>query len=194
MTEKEVQQKILEICNKSTERNPIVIFDRIVKAENDFIPIHGPVHHIVDGAAFMTAFFNAGGKINLEISFRELCNRAVEMPGGMCGYWGVCGAVTSVAAAMSIIKNTGPFSDEDWGNHILYSSRALEKLGKVGGPRCCKRNAYLALEAAIDFVNENKKYFGVTLEKTEITCGFSAKNQQCIKERCPFYNSRGKRL
>ena len=78
-------------------------------------------------------------------------------------------------------------SEADWGNHILYSSKALEKLGKVGGPRCCKRNAYLALEAAIDFVNENKNHFGIVLEKDKIECSFSSKNQQCKKEGCPFF-------
>ena len=66
MTEKEKQKKILNICKESTEKNPIAIFNRIVKNEDVLIPIHGPIHHVVDGAAFMTAFFNAGGKINLE--------------------------------------------------------------------------------------------------------------------------------
>ena len=89
MTDKEMQQKILNICKESTKKNPIVIFNRIVKNEDVLIPIHGPIHHVVDGAAFMTAFFNAGGKINLEESFWELCNRAEKMPGGMCGHWGV---------------------------------------------------------------------------------------------------------
>ena len=69
MTDKEMQEKILNICKESTEKNPIVIFNRIVKNEDISIPIHGPIHHVVDGAAFMTAFFNAGGKINLEESF-----------------------------------------------------------------------------------------------------------------------------
>ena len=182
-----MQQKILNICKESTEKNPIVIFNRIVKNEDISIPMHGPIHHVVDGAAFMTAFFNAGGKINLEESFWELCNRAEKMPGGMCDHWGVCGAVTSVGAALSIIKKSGPLSEFDWGNHILYSSKALENLGKVGGPRCCKRNAYLALEAAIDFVNENKNHFGVVLEKDKIECSFSSKNQQCKKEGCPYF-------
>ena len=186
MADKEMQQKILNICKESTEKNPIVLFNRIVKNEDISIPMHGPIHHVVDGAAFLTAFFNAGGKINLEESFWELRNRAEKMPGGMCGHWGVCGAVSSVGAALSIIKKSGPLSEFDWGNHILYSSKALERLGTVGGPRCCKRNACLALDAAIDFVNENKNHFRIVLEKDKIECSFSSKNQQCIKERCPF--------
>ena len=48
----------------------------------------------------------------------------------------------------------------------------------------------MLLESAIDFVNENINHFGVVLEKDKIECSFSSKNQQCIKERCPFF--RGK--
>ncbi|MBQ7882564.1 MAG: hypothetical protein IJ312_07640 [Treponema sp.] len=34
MTTKEMQQKILNICKESTEKNPIVVFNRIVKNED----------------------------------------------------------------------------------------------------------------------------------------------------------------
>ena len=47
MADKEMQQKILNICKESTEKNPIVIFNRIVKNEDILIPIHGPIHHVV---------------------------------------------------------------------------------------------------------------------------------------------------
>ena len=33
MTDKEMQEKILNICKESTEKNPILIFNRIVKKE-----------------------------------------------------------------------------------------------------------------------------------------------------------------
>ena len=32
---------------KNTEKNPIVIFNRIVKNEDILIPIHGPIHHVI---------------------------------------------------------------------------------------------------------------------------------------------------
>ena len=107
------------------------------------------------------------------------------MPGAMCGLWGVCGAVTSVGAALSIIDSTGPLSsDGTWGSHMDYTSKAIHKLAIINGPRCCKRDAFISLLEAIDFVNEN---YNVKLEKSHIQCGYSYKNMQCIKERCPFY-------
>ena len=45
----------------------------------------------------------------------------------------------------------------------------------------------MLLDAAIDFVNENINHFDVVLEKDKIECSFSSKNQQCIKEGCPFF-------
>ena len=65
------------------------------------------------------------------------------------------------------------------------TSRVLAKEADIGGPRCCKRNSSLAVLEAIDFAAE---YLGVQMEKPEqIRCEYSHKNNQCIKERCPFH-------
>jgi hypothetical protein len=85
----------------------------------------------------------------------------------MCGRWGVCGAVASVGAALSILEQTGPLtSDDSWGSHMGYTSRALGELSRIGGPRCCKRDAYVSLLAAVDYVRDR---FGVSLQKDDIS-------------------------
>ena len=188
MLENQIKEKILQMLTETKTKNPIEVFLKIVKS--DFIPMHGPIHHIIDGASFLCAFYNACGNINLNESFAELCNRAEQMPGAMCGYWGVCGAVTSIGAALSIIEKTGPLSTSDWGSHMVYTSKSLEELSKTGGPRCCKRNGILALQTAVNYINENQNQFGVVLEKTFVKCEFSSKNQQCLKKGCPFYESK----
>lgn len=183
-------RKIIEACLQVKSRNPVAVFNRI--AQMDFVRMHGPEHHVLDGAALLTAYFNAGGKINLEMSLEELMNRGLKMPGATCGMWGVCGAVSSMGAALSVIDGTGPLSaDASWGKHMEFTSKALSRLSEVGGPRCCKRDAFLAFQSAIEFVNEN---YDVTLETGEITCFYSAKNAQCIKERCPFYRKSKKKV
>lgn len=63
------------------------------------------------------------------------------------------------------------------------TAKSLDAIGSVGGPRCCKRDSYLSILSAIDFV---KEHFGVEMEKSEIVCEFSAKNNQCLGKRCPF--------
>ena len=141
-------KRIIECCLNEKSKNPITVFNRI--AQKDFIRIHGPEHHVLDGAALLTAFYNAGGQIDLQTSLNELMKRGLQMPGATCGMWGVCGAVTSMGAALSIIDGTGPLStDASWGKHMEFTSKALECMSKVGGPRCCKRDAFLSFQKAI---------------------------------------------
>ena len=181
-------KKIVEACLQEKSKNPVEIFCNIAK--RDFIRIHGPEHHILDGAALLTAFYNAGGNIDLEESLNEITRRGMQMPGAICGMWGVCGAVSSMGAALSIIDGTGPLStDNTWGNHMQFTSKALQSLSQIGGPRCCKRDAFLCFQNAIEFVNAN---YDVELESSKIECSFNGINEQCIKERCPFYKSKKK--
>lgn len=183
-------KKIIDACLQETSKNPIDIFCNI--AQRDFVRIHGSEHHVLDGAALLTAFHNAGGAIELQTSLNELMKRGLQMPGATCGMWGVCGAVSSLGASLSIIDGTGPLSsDLSWGKHMEFTSKALCSLSRVGGPRCCKRDAFLSLQKAIEYVIEN---YNVRLESSRIECSFSKKNEQCIKEKCPFYKKPRKKV
>ena len=173
-------KKIIKACLQEKSKSPIDIFNNI--AHMDSVRIHGPEHHVLDGAALLTAYYNAGGKIELETSLNEIMKRGLQMPGATCGMWGVCGAVSSMGAALSIIDGTGPLSsDSSWGKHMEFTSKALGSLSQVGGPRCCKRDAFLSFQKAIEYINEN---YNVELESGTIECSFSDKNEQCIKKKC----------
>ena len=174
--------QIISECTKMTGTNPYEIFCAL--AQKDYVRIHGPEHHILDGACILTAFRNAGGNIDLPTALQKLMAEGLRMPGAACGLWGVCGAVTSIGAALAIIDGTGPLSGEDWGSHMEYTSAALARLAKTGGPRCCKRDAFAAMEQAVGYIRER---YGVALEVPPIRCGFSPCNTQCIGERCPYH-------
>lgn len=174
---------IREEVQKHTETNPIEIVKSIMHKE--YINIHGPEHHFLDGAAFLVAYQNAGGMVDSSSAFTELANRTIKMPGAMCGQWGVCGSCTAVGAALSVIHKTGPLSDDDfYKDHMEFTSSVISAMSKIGGPRCCKRNAFLSLTYGVKFVN--RKY-GVPMQTDGIVCEFTDFNAQCIKTRCPFY-------
>lgn len=173
-----------EIIRCTTEKNPIKIAIKIMK--NNFVNIHGTEHHFLDGAAFLAAFKNAGGEINLEQCLDELEKRTIKMPGAMCGYWGVCGSVASIGAALSIIHSTGPLSTDEYYKHNMeYTAAVLSEMSKIGGARCCKRNAFLSLSYAVKFVKEK---YNIEMECDDIKCEFSPFNKQCLKNVCPYYN------
>lgn len=172
---------IIDECQKSASTSPYEVFHTI--ADKDFVRIHGPEHHILDGACILTAFYNSGGTIDLQEALSKLMNEGLRMPGAACGLWGVCGAVTSIGAALAIIDGTGPLSGEDWGSHMRYTSSALARLAETGGPRCCKRDAFAAMEQAVLYISDR---YGITLDMPDIRCDFSPQNKQCIGEKCPY--------
>lgn len=183
MTVNEKAKLIIQDIKKESGTNPMIIFKNIAK--NDYVSMHGPEHHVLDGASLLVAYKNAGGDIDLETALEKLMVEGLRMPGSMCGLWGVCGAITSIGAALSIIDGTGPLStDGTWGNHMQFTSNAIGELGKINGPRCCKRDAMIAFKNGIEYVNE---HYGVTLEQEHLKCEYSGRNEQCIKERCPYH-------
>ena len=184
MTVEEKAGKIIQDIQKEKGINPVKIFKNI--AGKDYINIHGPEHHVLDEACILTAYYNAGGSIDLAAALDQLLREGLRMPGAMCGLWGVCGAVTSVGAALSIIDGTGPLSEDGtWGDHMSFTANAIGALGKINGPRCCKRDAMIAFAHAVEYINA---HYDVSLEYEPQLCEFSGQNKQCIKDRCPFYN------
>lgn len=153
-TLEEKYKLIKEEVLKSTSKNPIEIVKKVMNKK--FISIHGPEHHLLDGAAFLVAFKNAGGDIPLLDVLDELGNRTIKMPGGMCGYWAICGSVASIGAALSIIHNTNMLSNNDfYKEHMEYTSLTIDIMSKIGGPRCCKRNAFISISNAVNFIEKN---------------------------------------
>lgn len=185
MTTAEKVDMILHDILQETSCSPSAIFAHIIS--RGYVSIHGPEHHILDGAALLTAYRNAGGRIDLEDALVRLRTEGLRMPGAMCGLWGVCGAVTSVGAALAIIDGTGPLStDGSWGDHMSFTSCAINELGRINGPRCCKRDGMIALKNGVDYVNA---HYPVTLVWEAPPCAWSQLNAQCIRERCPFFMS-----
>ena len=183
MTVREKAELIVKDIKKEQGTNPVLIFKNI--AEKEYVSFHGPEHLLLDGASLLVAYNNAGGEIDIDQALDRLISEGLRMPGAMCGLWGICGAITSIGAALAIIDGTSPLStDGTWGNHMQFTSKAIGELGAINGPRCCKRDAMIAIKNGIDYVND---HYDVILQYEQMKCEFTERNEQCIKERCPFH-------
>lgn len=172
---------IIGLYLQETSKNPVEIIEKMMA--QPFCHMHGPEHHVMVGAALLTAYHNAGGVLELESALSEMMNRGRAVPGGACGFWGACGAGISAGMFVSILSKSTPLAKEPWGLSNQMTAKALDAIGQVGGPRCCKRDSFLSILAAIDFA---KEHFGVEMTKPRIVCTHSAKNNQCLGSRCPF--------
>ena len=172
---------IFSVCLAEQGKSPIAILNKLMA--QPFCHMHGPEHHILVGAALLTAYKNAGGDIDLPKALLEMRNRGSCVPGGACGFWGACGAGISAGMFVSIISGSTPLAKEEFGLSHKMTAASLSAIGAVGGPRCCKRDSYLSILQAIDFARE---HFAIEMEKEEPRCRFSPQNRQCIGKRCPF--------
>lgn len=178
---------IMNGCRNSISKNPVKIMQDLM--EDPYIYMHGPEHHVMVGAALLTAYYNCGGfgedRTAYEAALEEMKSRGSEYPGGSCGFWGCCGAAVSTGMFMSIITKATPLTGKTWGLANMMTSKSLHALAEIGGPRCCKRNSFTAAKVAVEFVKEN---LGIEMETPEeIRCEFSKENQQCLKKYCPYY-------
>ena len=172
---------IIGVCLEEKSADPVAIIERMMSM--DFCHMHGPEHHVMVGAALLTAYKNAGGDIDLEAALAEMMERGKSVPGGSCGFWGACGAGISSGMFISIISNSTPLENGPFALSHKMTAKSLEAIGEIGGPRCCKRDSYISILSAIDFVREN---FGIEMTKPRVVCSRSAENNQCIGKRCPF--------
>ena len=164
-------------------KNPVEIARRIM--EDPYIYMHGPEHHVMVGAVLLTAYRNSGGDIDLKEALEEMKERGSQIPGGVCGFWGCCGAGVSTGIYMSIVTGATPLAGRSWGLANRTTAKALEAIGELGGPRCCKRDTFTAIRKAAEMT---AKELGVEMDcPAEIVCTFSEENQQCLKKACPYH-------
>jgi hypothetical protein len=172
-------------CSNTNKRNPYAIADELM--QNPAIHMHGPEHHVLVGSALLAAYHNCGGKINLPEALGIMRQRGSQVPGGICGLWGNCGAGVSAGIFMSIITGNTPLSVAGWRLSNLLTSECLKNIAESGGPRCCKRDGFLALQTAVAFVAEHCEIQMELPDKLE--CHFSKRNKECLKERCQFFTN-----
>lgn len=179
----EKSQKIKQACLAACAADPLALAQSLM--QEDGVAMHGPEHHMLGGAALLTALHCAGALPDLAAALDELAQRAEQMPGATCGLWGVCGSASSVGAALAIWHGTGPLSSNTYyKDNLELTSRALARIAQVGGPRCCKRNAFISLLTAAEFIAQK---YRVTLPVHTPVCGFSPRNAQCLHANCPFF-------
>lgn len=101
---------IIGICLAETSVNPVYIIEKLMS--QSFCHMHGPEHHVMVGAALLTAYKNAGGDIDLAEALVEMINRGKSVPGGACGFWGACGAGISTGIFIAILSKSTPLTNE----------------------------------------------------------------------------------
>jgi hypothetical protein len=171
------------VLSKTTSADPAEILEKVMSHPS--VPMHGPEHHAMVPAIIVTAVKNAGYAVP-EGAVEKAIERGSKVPGGWCGFYGACGAAIGVGTAVSVLTGATPLTGK---TRSLANEATAFALGKMidGGPRCCKRASRKALEAAVEFL---KTKMDINLNIGEkVGCRYVARNRECIREACPYYDS-----
>jgi hypothetical protein len=107
----EVYQKIKEKCLSfyGEKRKDIFAMQQEIM---DFpeIPMHYPYHHFIIPAVLLTAADVCAGQSEetLRMQLETAEERAKNVLGGFCGFYGTCGAAVGTGIFFSIYTNTSP--------------------------------------------------------------------------------------
>ncbi|MGB5685835.1 MAG: DUF5714 domain-containing protein, partial [Candidatus Electrothrix sp.] len=183
------QQKGLEVirsvCLNSSEKDMIALLNRI--RNHPAVPMHGPEHHAMVPGVILAAYRNNGGAISQDIIATGI-DRGSQVPGGVCGFWGCCGAAVGVGIAASLILEATPLKADERQNSLAFTAQVLTEIAKINGGRCCQRDSWLALTHVSRL---SKDFLGIALPaETVLHCNQYEKNQECIRKSCPLWEER----
>lgn len=178
------EEIIQRYCGTTAEIDPIAIARTLM--ETPQVKMQGPEHHFMVPAVLLTAFYNVRGMRDEKVHKIEKARQRAELvKGGFCGTHGDCGAAVGTGIFVSLVTGATPLSKEEWKLSNLVTAKSLETIALHGGPRCCKRNAFLAIQTAVDF---SREHFGVVMPvKKPVLCTFSPSNKECRTKECPFF-------
>jgi hypothetical protein len=149
------------------------------------IKMHGPEHHFLVPAVLLAAYYNRAGNLQeKKIKIVKARERAEKILGGFCGTHGNCGAAVGTGIFASLITNATPLSKKEWKESNMVTAKSLSIIAEYGGPRCCKRNTFLAINTVTEHFNI-ADFYG----DKNIKCEFSNFNKECLKGNCPFFKN-----
>jgi hypothetical protein len=172
-------------CKEYQGIDPIELAVSIMNSPT--VRMHGPEHHFIVPAVLLTCVYNLQGKqalLNdkLEIAYKREVNESPQF----CEYnSGYCGAAIGSGIFLSIFTDEVIDQHTEWSLTNTQIAESLTRVAKSGGPRCCKRDTYISIQSAIDFLRDK---YAIDLPKSEAKCTFSMRNRSCKREDCEYFN------
>ena len=165
----------------TTSCDPAAILEQVMSHPG--LPMHGPEHHAIVPGVIIAGARNAGIPVP-DGALETALERASKVPGGWCGYYGVCGAAVGVGIAVSILSGATPVKGMQRSQALAATSRVLARMID-DQPRCCKRASRIAVEAAVEYLRDR---LAIDLAAGDLArCAYTQRNAQCAREQCPFF-------
>lgn len=169
-------------CTESDETDMLALLQQI--RQHPAFPLHGPEHHALVPGIMIATYRNRGGAISREAILTAI-ERGSKVPGGVCGFWGTCGAAAGVGIGMSVLLAATPLTPKARQLAQQVTAQVLGRIGETQGARCCQRESVIALKEAARL---SAGLLPVALlADFPFQCRQQAKNKECIRQQCPLW-------
>ncbi len=187
---KNFMEHAFEAVYEAPEKDPIEMLENAIETMRPHweaageMPFHGNWYHGMVPAIILKSLQNNGYEIE-GWQIHEAFQRGLMIPAGGCGFCGVCGAGSGLGIALSILQKSTPFFDEERSLSMQMSAKAINRIAKLGGIRCCRLSAYTTLIMAVKELKE----LGYSLPKANMAnrCKKNQQNPSCHELACPYY-------
>jgi MoaA/NifB/PqqE/SkfB family radical SAM enzyme/SAM-dependent methyltransferase len=177
-------EAIRGICECSCETDMLALLERVVA--HPAIAVHGPEYHAIVPAVILAAYRNTGGDLPAGAIQRGI-ERGLSVPGGACGFLGICGAAAGAGAAFSLILQANPLDGVKRQQVQQAVSETHRRIASRTAARCCLRESVEALRSAAALCEE---LTGIRLAAdAEIVCDRSGDNDVCIGGQCGLFGA-----
>jgi SAM-dependent methyltransferase len=174
-------------CLRAVATDMISLFRRI--RAHPSIRMHGPEHHALVPGVILATYRNLGGDLS-DDKIRSGIRRGAKMPGGACGFMGVCGAAVGVGIAFGVILESNPVTPVARRIAQSVTSEVLAEIATLEAARCCQRECWVAFRKAAEL---SGTLLRVTLRADDPgVCDQVHSNAECAGPSCPLYDSSAK--
>ena len=178
---------IKKICTEAATADMITLMKKIRK--QPAFSMHGPEHHAMVPGIILSAYRARGGKVGKK-DILSAIDRGSKVPGGVCGFWGSCGAAVGAGIAFAVIVEATPLTPKKRQMAQGVTARILTKIAGITAGRCCQRETVLALQ---EVAAMSAEIFDVGLVADDVmACSQYPMNRECVRKACPFWQTRDK--
>ena len=175
-------QIIEHLCITSAETDMIALLQQI--RSHPTVPVHGPEHHALVPGIILATYKNLGGEITID-TIKTGIARGAKVPGGFCGFYGVCGAALGGGIAFGLILQSTPLKAAARQRIQHATQTCLADIAALEAARCCQRDSWLALRKAAEI---SKTLLPLPLHaEAPLRCRQMGVNPTCIGSDCPLF-------
>ena len=179
---KDMVDVVKHICTHTDATDMIELMNQL--RSHPSFPLHGPEHHFAVPGVITAVYRNLGGDItNSDITMA--IDRGRGVPGGVCAFWGTCGAAVGAGIALGVILKSTPLKPKARQIVQQVSEAIIHDLNRIEAARCCQREVWTTFKT---LARLSKTYLPLALKaQGDVQCRQQGKNRECIRQACPYF-------